>query len=82
MNSFLFKVYGVAALVAIPMIVALNLAHPFFHSFEGGQLDLMLPYLDAFAVSVGGERVVNWSRRRSHRSHDSECPFQQGACSE
>ena len=34
-------------------LAAANLAHPLLHAFEGGALDVALPYLDLLAMQLG-----------------------------
>ena len=66
MNPTILRIITVATLPFILLVVALNLAHPFFHSIEGGSFDAVMPMLDWMAFSLGGGRIVRWS----HRNHD------------
>lgn len=38
--------------IAVLVVLAINIAHPFMHSFEGGSLDAMLVYLDQWALTL------------------------------
>lgn len=72
MNRILFRLYTLAAIPFILFVVAINLLHPLLHGLEGGSLDALLPMLDLMALSVGGGRVVEWSRGRGHRHEHHE----------
>ncbi len=41
--------------VVLVLAVALNLAHPLLHAFEGGGLDAMLVFLDGLAMQAQPE---------------------------
>lgn len=38
--------------VAIIAVLAINLAHPFMHGFEGGSLDALIMQIDAWAMAI------------------------------
>lgn len=65
-----FFLMRVLAIPFVLFVVALNVAHPLLHSFEGGALDTMLPMLDTTAIMVGGGRVIAWAKRHGLRHHD------------
>jgi len=38
-------------------LACLNVAHPLFHIFEGGQVDMVLDYLNAVAAQIASTRT-------------------------
>lgn len=36
-------------------LLAVHLAHPFLHQFEGGTLDMLMMHVDAFAAKLTSE---------------------------